>query len=204
MTREDPITYEELPAKHKKKYDKIKALFEADLTGSFQKTCHHGIRWKGFSPEGALDDVDLSTPSEDRTRALCQEVNYMVAHSLHWHSESLVNTFERVMLRVVQEIMKHLYSPMGPTLGVKRENCRSRPSHGCLMHSRLRSHMAPRPTSSTRWEVTLWITSSSASRPRRSRTDTSMPIYRTATIRYIRCREWLEEFPRQMLTNKRG
>jgi hypothetical protein len=117
MTRGEPITYEELPAEHKQKYDEIKAHFEADLIGSFEKTHHHGIRWKGFSPEGALDGVDLSTPSEDRTRALGQEVNYVVAHSLHRHSESLVNAFERVALRVVQEIMKHQYSPTGPTLG---------------------------------------------------------------------------------------
>jgi hypothetical protein len=27
MVREDPITYEEMPAEHKQKYDKIKALF---------------------------------------------------------------------------------------------------------------------------------------------------------------------------------
>jgi hypothetical protein len=52
------------------KYDEIKALFEADLIGSFERTRHHGVRWKGFSTEGDLDDVDLSTPSEDRTRAL--------------------------------------------------------------------------------------------------------------------------------------
>jgi hypothetical protein len=67
MLREDPITYEELPAEYKQKYDEIKALFEADLNGSFERTRHHSVRWKGFSPEGALDDVDLSTPSEDRT-----------------------------------------------------------------------------------------------------------------------------------------
>jgi hypothetical protein len=82
MMRDDPITYEELPAEHKQKYDD-KALFEADLIGSFEKTRHHGVRWKGFSPEGALDGVDLSTPSEDHTRALRHEVNYVVAHSLH-------------------------------------------------------------------------------------------------------------------------
>jgi hypothetical protein len=117
MSREDPITYEELPAEHKQKYDEIKALFEADLIGSFERTRYHEVWWKGFSPEGALDDVDLSTPSEDRTRALRQEVNYMVAHSLHRYSESLVNAFERVALRVVQEIIKHQYSPTGPTLG---------------------------------------------------------------------------------------
>jgi hypothetical protein len=117
MSREDPITYEEMLAEHKQKYDEIKALFEADLISSFEKTHHHGVRWKGFSPEGALDDVDLSTPSEDRTRALRQEVNNMVAHSLHQHSKSLVNAFECVALRMVQEIMKHQYSPTGPTLG---------------------------------------------------------------------------------------
>jgi hypothetical protein len=61
--------------------------------------------------------VDLSLPLEERTRALRQEVNYMVAHSLHWHSESMVNAFEHVALRVVQEIMKNQYSPTGPTLG---------------------------------------------------------------------------------------
>jgi hypothetical protein len=107
MARDEPITYEELPAEHKQRYDEIKALLEADLIGSFERTRHHGVRWKGFSPEGALDGVDLSTPSEDRTRALWQEVNYVVPHSLHRHSESLVNAFERVALCVVQEIMKH-------------------------------------------------------------------------------------------------
>jgi hypothetical protein len=101
MSRDDPITYEELSAEHKQKYDEIKTQFEADLISSFERTRSHGVRWKGFSPEGALDGVDLSIPSEDRTRALRQEVNYAVAHSLHRHSESLVNAFERVALRVV-------------------------------------------------------------------------------------------------------
>jgi hypothetical protein len=41
----------------------------------------------------------------------------MVAHSLHRHSESLMNTLECVAVRVVQEIMKHQYSPTGPALG---------------------------------------------------------------------------------------
>jgi hypothetical protein len=117
MSKGDPVMYEELTPEHKQKFDEIKALFEADLIGSFERTCHHGIRWKGFSPEGALDGVDLSLPSEERTRVLRQEVNYMVAHSLHQHSESLVNAFERVALRVIQEIMKNQYSPTGPTLG---------------------------------------------------------------------------------------
>jgi hypothetical protein len=41
----------------------------------------------------------------------------VVVHSLHRHFESLVNAFEHVALRVIQEIMKHQYSPTGPTLG---------------------------------------------------------------------------------------
>ncbi|KAK1663490.1 hypothetical protein QYE76_051649 [Lolium multiflorum] len=91
-------------------------------------TRSHGIRWKGFSPEGALDGVDLSTPSEERTRSLRQEINFMVAHSLHRHSESLVNTLERVALRVIQEIMSHQYSPSGPALGTHQGEA--------LLHSR--------------------------------------------------------------------
>ncbi|KAK1679510.1 hypothetical protein QYE76_040358 [Lolium multiflorum] len=114
---DEPIKYEDLPAEHKKKYDELKAIFEADLIGSFEKTRSHGIRFKGFTPEGAFEGLDLSLPSEERTRALRQEINYDVAHSLHRHSESLVNTLERVALRVVQEIMKHQYSPSGPALG---------------------------------------------------------------------------------------
>jgi hypothetical protein len=45
---------------------KLKAL----SMESFERTRHHGIRWKGFSPEGTLDGVDLSLPSEERIRAL--------------------------------------------------------------------------------------------------------------------------------------
>jgi hypothetical protein len=50
----------------------------------------------------------------------------MVAHSLHRHSKSLVNTLEHVALRVEQEIMKHQYSPTGPALGSHRGEL---PSH---------------------------------------------------------------------------
>ncbi|KAK1646689.1 hypothetical protein QYE76_064494 [Lolium multiflorum] len=113
---EEQITYEDLPA-HKRKYDELKAIVEAELIGSFEKTRSHGIRFKGFTPQGVLEGLDLSLPSEERTRALRQEINYVVAHSLHRHSESLVNTLERVALHVVQEIMERRYSPSGPVLG---------------------------------------------------------------------------------------
>jgi hypothetical protein len=117
MPKGDLVTYDELTPVHKQKFDEIKALFEADLIGSFERTRHHGIWWKGFSPEGTLDGVDLSLPSEERTKAPRQEVNYMVAHSLRRYSESVVNAFERVTLRVIQEMMKNQYSLTGPTLG---------------------------------------------------------------------------------------
>jgi hypothetical protein len=117
MSKGGPVMCEELTLDHKQKFNEIKALFEVDLIRSFERTRHHGIRWKEFSPEGALDGVDLSLPSEERTRALCQDVNYMVAHSLHRHFESLVNAFEHVTLHIIQEIMKNQYSPTGPTLG---------------------------------------------------------------------------------------
>jgi hypothetical protein len=73
MSKGDPVTYEELTPEHKQKFDEIKALFEVDLIGSFERTRHHDIRWKGFSLEGALDEVDLSLLSEERTRALGQK-----------------------------------------------------------------------------------------------------------------------------------
>lgn len=95
------VTYEELPLEHQAKYDQIKALFEADLIDSFERTRNHDILWKGFSPKGTLDEVDLSVPSEERTRALHQEVNYMVAHSLHRHSKILMNEFKCVFIHIV-------------------------------------------------------------------------------------------------------
>jgi hypothetical protein len=129
MLKGDPVTYEELTLEHKQKFDEIKALFEADLIGSFERTRHHGIRWKGFSPESALVGVDLTLPSEESTRAPRQEVNYMVAHSLHRHSESLVNALEHVALRIIQGIMKNQYSPTGPTLGSHKEELPFKPGH---------------------------------------------------------------------------
>jgi hypothetical protein len=56
----------------------------------------------------------------------------------------------------------------------------------------------------TKWEVILEITNSSASRPRRSRMDICVLIYRIVIIRYIQHRGRLEEFLEQMQTNKHG
>jgi hypothetical protein len=54
MTREDPITYEELPAEHKQKYDKIKALFEADLIGLSRRPATTALGGRGFHLKALL------------------------------------------------------------------------------------------------------------------------------------------------------
>jgi hypothetical protein len=204
MLKGDPVTYEELTPEHKQKFDEIKALFEADLIRTFKRTHHHDIKWKGFSPEGALDGVDLSLLSEECTRALCHEVNYMVAHSLHRHSESLVNTFERVALRVVQEIMKNQYSPTGPTLGSQRGNCSFKPGYHCLMHSRLQNDTVHWCMSCTRREETPGITHFSMSHLRKFHTGMHVHTYRTTASRYVRFSRWLGKFLGWMQISKHG
>src|SRR6185312_10490830 len=79
---------------------------------------------------------------EERTRALRQEMNYMVAHLLHRHSQSLMNELERMAHRVILEIIKNQYSPSGPTLGSHTEEA--------TLHSRPVlpfSFAAPKPQS---------------------------------------------------------
>jgi hypothetical protein len=200
MSKGDLVTYEELTPEHKQKFDEIKALFEADLIGSFERTRHHGIRWKGFSPEGALDGVDLSLLSEEHTRALRQEVNYMVAHSLHRHSESLVNAFERVALRVVQEIMKNQYSPTGPTLGSHKGELpfQTRPPLPYALVAS-KSHGAPayvvcKVEGDPRDYQRLW----------KFHTGMHVHIYRTTATRYVRFSRRLGEFLGWMLISKHG
>ncbi|KAK1668521.1 hypothetical protein QYE76_056680 [Lolium multiflorum] len=57
---EEQITYEDLPPDHKKKYDELKAIVEAELIGSFEKTRSHG-RFKGFTPQGVLEGSPVNT-----------------------------------------------------------------------------------------------------------------------------------------------
>jgi hypothetical protein len=199
MSKGDPVTYEELALEHKQKFDEIKALFEADLIRSFERTRHHDIKWKGFSPEGALDVVDLSLPSEERTRDLCEEVNYMVAHSLHRHSESLVNAFECVVLRVIQGIMKNQYSPTGPTLGSHKGELPFQ--IGPPLPYALAAHQR---MSCTWWEETPGITSFSTSRLRKFHTGMHAHTYRTATTQYVQFSRRLGEFLGWMLISKHG
>ena len=50
-----PVTYEELTPEHQQKYDEVKAQFEADLIGSFERTRNHGV--------DAPQSANLSTAS---------------------------------------------------------------------------------------------------------------------------------------------
>jgi hypothetical protein len=204
MSMGDSVTYEELTPEHKQNFDEIKALFEADLIGSFERTRHHIIRWKGFSPEGALDGVDLSLLSEERTRALRQEVNYMVAHSLHRHSKSLVNSFERVALHVVQEIMKNQYCPTGSTLGGHKGELpfQTRPPLPYALAAP-ESHGAP---AYVMYKVggDPGITSFSMSYLRKFHTGMHTHTYQTAATWYVRFSRRLGEFLGWMLISKHG
>jgi hypothetical protein len=62
MPKENTVMYEELPAEHKQKNDEIKALFEADLIGSFERTHHHGIRCGRGSHLKALSTMWIYLP----------------------------------------------------------------------------------------------------------------------------------------------
>jgi hypothetical protein len=109
----------------------------------------------------------------------------MVAHSLHWHSESLVNAFECVTQRVVQEIMKNQYSPIGPTLGSHKGELSFQTrtplpyalvapeSHGALAYVIYKLG------------VTLEITSFSMSRLRKFHMGMHVHTYWTAATRYV-------------------
>ncbi|KAK1603159.1 hypothetical protein QYE76_017423 [Lolium multiflorum] len=73
---DEQIKYEDLPPEHKKKYNELKAIFEADLIGAFEKTRSHGIKFKG-APELYQDKfkrVALVETEEDEDSAEDQEV----------------------------------------------------------------------------------------------------------------------------------
>jgi hypothetical protein len=109
----------------------------------------------------------------------------MVAHSLHRHSESLVNAFERVTLRVIEETMKNQYSPTGPTLGSHKGELlfQTRPPLPYALVA-LESHDASAYVI-YKVGVTLEITSFSMSRLRKFHTGMHAHAYRIAATRYV-------------------
>ncbi|KAK1699558.1 hypothetical protein QYE76_016255 [Lolium multiflorum] len=58
---EEQITYKDLPAEHKKKYDELKAICEAELIGSSETTRSRNIKLRGNTcPSHGVNTVDLS------------------------------------------------------------------------------------------------------------------------------------------------
>jgi hypothetical protein len=51
MSKGDSVTYKELTPEHKQKFDEIKALFEADLIGSFERTPTTASGGRGSRPK---------------------------------------------------------------------------------------------------------------------------------------------------------
>jgi hypothetical protein len=51
MLKGDPVMYEELTLEHKQKFDEIKALFEADLIRSFERTATTASGGRGSRPK---------------------------------------------------------------------------------------------------------------------------------------------------------
>jgi hypothetical protein len=97
---------------------------------------------------------------------------------------------------MVQEIMKHQYSPTGPTLG----------SHKGELLFQARPPLPYALAVSESHGSSAYVIYKVGGDPVDHQFFSEPPkeIYRRATIRYIRCRGRLEEFPGQMLTNKHG
>ena len=63
------VTLEDLKGEHRKLYDDTLAKLTQDLLARFVRTRHGGVRTVGHTDD-LLDGVDLSTPSEEQSRAL--------------------------------------------------------------------------------------------------------------------------------------
>ncbi|KAK1573789.1 hypothetical protein QYE76_018241 [Lolium multiflorum] len=70
---EEPVKYEDLPPEHKKKYDDLKAILEADLIGAFEKTRSHGIKFKGTCPRDSGEIPLYTRPPLPYTMAAPQQ-----------------------------------------------------------------------------------------------------------------------------------
>jgi len=117
------VTLEDLKGEHKKLYDNTMAKLSQDLLARFTRTRRGGIKTVGYADD-LLDGVDLSTPSEERSMALRQEMNYMISHALLRQSEVLVHLMEGLVGRVVKAVLEGKYAPAGPTFGSDRNERR--------------------------------------------------------------------------------
>ena len=67
--KQPAVTLDDLKGEHRKLYDDILAKLSQDLLARFVRTRHGGI-WTIGHTDDLLDGVDLSTASEERSRAL--------------------------------------------------------------------------------------------------------------------------------------
>ncbi|KAK1642540.1 hypothetical protein QYE76_060345 [Lolium multiflorum] len=111
MAEETPVTYEDLNGELKKKYNEVKVLLEADLIGSFHRPAPMASDGRGSHLKARL--MEWTYPPRRRTHQVAASGDQLHGGSFAAPPfESLVNTLERVALRVIQEIMSHQFGMM--------------------------------------------------------------------------------------------
>jgi len=95
-----------------------------EILKRFTWTRNGGVRCIGTA-ECSLDGIDISVPSEERSRALRQEMNYMIGHALLRQTEVLLNSMDNIVARVVRSVLAGEYQQdtgpvINPHVGEKR------------------------------------------------------------------------------------
>jgi len=100
---------EDLTPEHKRKFDQVMEDLAKEVLDHFVWTRNGGARLVG-DPESALSGIDLSVPSEERSQALRQEINYMIHHTLLRQTEVILNSVDNVVARVVKSVLAGEYN----------------------------------------------------------------------------------------------
>ncbi|KAG2622111.1 hypothetical protein PVAP13_3NG283882 [Panicum virgatum] len=95
---------DDLTAEHKRKYDQVMADLGKEVLKQYTWTRNGGIRYIS-DPESPLSRIDLTVPSEERSQALRQEVNYMIHHAIIRQTEVILNSLDNVVARVVKSML---------------------------------------------------------------------------------------------------
>jgi hypothetical protein len=110
------ITKDDLNEEQKAQVQKVYDLFKEKVLSAFTKSIHGKAILKGMLPD-PFCDIDLSTPSEERSAALREVINEMMGHTFNRQGTYLVNSLEAIIRRVIKENEKGETSVKGPTLG---------------------------------------------------------------------------------------
>ena len=119
-----PPTLEDLHAEHRQTYDRAMADLGKEVLKRFMWTRNGGVRCIDTA-ECSLDGINISVPSEERSRALRQEMNYMIGHALLRQTEVLLNSMDNIVARVVRSVLAGEYNQdtglvISPHVGEKR------------------------------------------------------------------------------------